>query len=193
MPIIAASEVDQSGTSITAATTPTSEALTPSPTSATRIGSPAATDRAEDQQQDDRGGGDADALGADVALGRRLDHLAAERDLHARPVRGLGKVDDPLGVLDRHRIRVRRVQLDRRVHGPAVRRDRALLPVRAGRGDDVRDGGDLPSRPSTVARTAGSVTRPSARTTTSTCSPAAAGNRWASRSWAARESEPRAV
>ena len=42
-------------------------------------------------------------------------------------------------------------------------------------------------------RTAGSVTRPSARTTTSTCSPAAAGNRSANRSCAARESEPRAV
>ena len=51
----------------------------------------------------------------------------------------------------------------------------------------------LPSRPSTVDRTAGSVTGPSARTTTSTCSPAAAGNRSASRSWAARESDPRAV
>ena len=142
MPIIAASEVDQSGTSITAATTPTSEALTPRPTSATRIGSPAATTEPKTSSRMIAAAAmpmPSEPMSPWVAV---CDHLAAERDLHARPVRGLGQVDDPLGVLDRHRVRVRRVELDRGVHDPAVRRDRALLPVRAGGGDDVRDGGD---------------------------------------------------
>ena len=102
MPIIVASEVDQSGASTKEMTTVVSVLLTASPATATRIGRPAATTRAERDQQDDRGGGQADALGADLALLGLHDALAAEGDLEAGARRLVGDVEHLLAVRDRH-------------------------------------------------------------------------------------------
>ena len=142
MPIIAASEVDQSGTSITAATTPTSEALTPRPTSATRIGSPAATTEPKTSSRMIAAAAmpmPSEPMSPWVAVSTTWPPSATWT-----PGRSAASARSMICWVSSTGIAAGfgGVELDRGVHGPAVRRDRALLPVRAGGGDDVRDGGD---------------------------------------------------
>jgi hypothetical protein len=63
---------------------------------------PGRDDGAEGQQQDDRRGRDADALGADRTLLGSFDRLAAERDVEPGPFGGLRGPEQLLRVGDRH-------------------------------------------------------------------------------------------
>ena len=99
MPIIVASEVDQSGASMKAMTRPVSRLETARPAIATRIGRPAATTEPKVSSRMMRGGGDAEELRADGALLGLLDGLATDGHLHAAGRRGVGEVEQLLRVL----------------------------------------------------------------------------------------------
>ena len=193
MPIIAASEVDQSGTSITAATTPTSEALTPRPTSATRIGSPAATTEPKTSSRMIAAAAmpmPSEPMSPWVAVSTTCPPTATwTPGRSAASARSMIRWVSSTGIASGFGASSWTVACTVRPSGEIV----PCCPYGLGAATTCGTVAIRPSRPSTVARTAGSVTRPSARTTTSTCSPAAAGNRSANRSCAARESEPRAV
>ena len=78
-------------TSVTAASSVISDEPTPSPTSATASGSPAATTEPKAKHQDDQRDDDADQLGGAARRREVLRHLAAELDLHAGGLQRLGR------------------------------------------------------------------------------------------------------
>ncbi len=193
MPIIAASEVDQSGTSITAAISPTSAPLMPRPVTATRIGSPAATTEPNTSSR----------ITAAAARPRPSEPMLPCSALctgcpptaRVSPGRCDWSVSDMIRCVSAIGMSCGFATSSRMV-ARAVRPSAAtspgelngsVVPVTCGTVRTCR------SRSVTAARTAGSVTGPSERTARSIPCPASAGNRWPSRSCAVRESEPRAV
>ena len=110
MPIIVASEVDQSGASTNAMSRPVSMLLTARPATATTIGSPAATTEPKVSSRMMAAAArpmPSEPIGALLGL---LDRLAAERDRQAVRGRGVGDVEHLLAVLDRHVRRVHHVE-----------------------------------------------------------------------------------
>ena len=94
-------------------------------------------DRPEREQQDDDGHRQPDHLArVRLGLGDLLAHVAAEADRQAGVARGIGLVDDPLGVVGRQVARAR-AQVERDVAGPRVLGQDVLGGERAGGGADV--------------------------------------------------------
>ena len=86
-----ATAVDQSGTSMTAASRPTAAEEMPRPNSAVTIGRPAATSVPKVRTQHERGDHQADGLGGQLALLRGGDDLAAHLDAQPVLARGLAR------------------------------------------------------------------------------------------------------
>jgi hypothetical protein len=139
---------------------------------------------AEGGEQDEQGQAEADALAAGLAALGHLDGPAAGLDRHAVTGGGGCDVDDGLAGAQRERLGGP-VQLDREDRGGAVRR-----PQRRVHGHDVLDGAHLGGGGGDPVLRAGLSIPAGSWTTSTATSPARSGNRSASRSRTAADSEP---
>ncbi len=183
MPIIAASAVDQSGTSTASATRPTSDELMPSPTTATRMGSPAATTEPKTSSRIRAAAArpmPSDPISPCCAVCTTWPptetsspgRAASSASAMIRSVSATGIASGfSASSCTVARATVPSAETEPGTwYGLAVPRTCGTAPIRS-------------SSPSTSVRTAGAVTGPAVdRTTTSTCSPDIAGKRSVSRS-----------
>jgi len=151
---------------------------------------PRRDDRSEGQQQDGRCGRDPDHLRADLGGLSLDDRLATQGDVQPIRLGALGDRDHPLAVGDGHVDRVHDIEPDMCDKGLTVGRAPAGACVRVVDALDVGHCGELGQQGPDVGPDGCRLDPSSARTTTSTVSPAWAGNRVSSSSWAWLESDP---
>ena len=138
--------MDQSGTSTTAASKADQRPADGEAGDGNDERKPGCDHRAEGEQQDDRGRGQPDSFGADLALFGQLDALSAQSHLESRSFRVGRGFDESLGIGNRHVDRVCNVQADVGEQGAAVGGDRARRGIWILDSRDMRLIGETPEQ-----------------------------------------------